>query len=67
MADAGPGRFVPSGVTLCKRHGNALCPQDYMLKEDGTPKDDYKSVWKESLRCPDELKTILYKRVIDHD
>jgi len=32
-------------------HGSALCPEDYMLKSDGTPWAHYADVWSEAARC----------------
>ena len=38
-------------ATLCPVHGSALCPEDYMLLRDGTPRADYAAHWHEGMRC----------------
>ncbi len=35
----------------CPVHGNASCPEDYMLHQDGTPRATNDYEWKESFRC----------------
>jgi hypothetical protein len=35
----------------CPVHGNAACPEEYMLNKNGTPYWRYTSEWRESYRC----------------
>ncbi len=35
----------------CPVHGNAACPEEYILKPDGTPYWSYLGSWHESFRC----------------
>jgi hypothetical protein len=35
----------------CPVHGNAACPEEYMLNTDGIPHIAYSSIWKESFCC----------------
>ncbi len=35
----------------CPIHGNAACPEEYMLNQDGTTRAGYSGHWNESFRC----------------
>ncbi len=35
----------------CPVHGNAACPEEYMLNRNGTPYWTYLGRWQESFRC----------------
>ncbi len=35
----------------CPVHGNAACPEEYMLNLNGTPRGTYLGEWRESYRC----------------
>lgn len=35
----------------CPIHGTALCPEEYMLDQDGEPRVTYEGVWQEVFRC----------------
>ncbi len=35
----------------CPVHGNAACPEEYMLNRDGNPYWSYQGSWHESFRC----------------
>ena len=43
--------LVPAGHGWCPIHGDALCPEEYMLNRGGPPWPDYARHWSEELRC----------------
>jgi hypothetical protein len=45
----GAPNLMPAGNGWCPVHGNALCPEDYMLMRNGVAAPGY--TWDESLRC----------------
>lgn len=42
---------APAYIRGCPVHGNAACPEEYMLRQNGTPWNQYETVWQESFRC----------------
>ena len=53
--DLGGGRRIAiieeAGNGVCPRHGNALCPEQYMLDGGMVPWPSYRETWDESMRC----------------
>jgi len=43
--------LLPAGHGWCPVHGDALCPEGYMLAADGTPRVGYQHYWSDELRC----------------
>lgn len=58
------GEFVEvEGGGWCPIHGTALCPEDYMLRRDGTVSAGYAAHWSEAIRCGKRQPT--YRKVSD--
>ncbi len=51
MSAMGDPVMVPTGQRWCPIHGNALCPEEYMLRQDEQVATGYSTIWNESLRC----------------
>jgi len=55
--------FIPTTeISVCPKHGSALCPQHYMLNARGEPWPNYVDAWNESLRCEPRTMTTLYRK-----
>ena len=52
-------QYLAVSVHWCPAHGSALCPEMYMIWDDGTPKPGRE--WQEAWRCGRAEK--LYRRV----
>lgn len=50
-AEAVLDEFVAAGQGWCPVHGDALCPEQYMLFADGRIAPGYSQFWSEDIRC----------------